>query len=1148
MSSFYHDLLFGRRLSRLKAGVLFARLLIAAAVFIASQPSRAQSWRADVYDIESGLPSNLVKNVYQDSEGVVWISADFGAVRYNGYNFTPISASLPSAFVKQIVESASGELFVVSDGGISQVTDPYGAQPGAKIWLPAAPRPEDGALVYPKRMYETRSGDVWIAERESVTRVHQGRMKRYPMPEEHRTESYDRSFFFFEDQWDRVWIVSQRGGTFLYDEDADELTLFEHQYSSPDLRINDFIVDDDGDVYTASNFGVYHVTVGPEPSFRVTPVTTLPDISCLAQDEHGGLYLGTWNKGAFYLKEPREDEAPIPIGAVTFKSINHITLTREGAIWIASNEGLAVLSPHRFDSIKQDFFNAYIASVAPLPGGGCLSTDGFSVVETIVNHDETSVTPRSSLNNQIVTSVYADENASYMGFQNGFILAATNGIERRIDLPDIANRVVFFMNGGPGGLWVCQDGLIGAFRVSPDDEVDYYGNDKGLPVRINVIRTSPDGSLYAAGGDRDEFLFLYDESADRFNSISKPVSVNPDFSVNDITFDGEGAVWLATSDGLIWFRNGEFRRVTDPASTTDSLMTAISSDENGLWIGAIRGLLRYAEGEFYRFSRRDGLSGVTITPRGLIRDSQGRLFIATSNGLSFTRELQFAMLRTPTPRQFEIRLDEKIRPASILNQSLPYHSFLEIVFGSLIFPSEDVVYQYRVNDEPWSSPSSAHTLRLPNLTEGQHHIAIRAQKSGYLWSQLDEIVIHAGAPWYKQPWALLLFFTGCVGLAAGAVAFATVSSKHKRSKMALIESEHRFQHLVQSTGGVILYISPDKRIREFNPAAEALFGLKRDGLVGAPLSHAFKSSDNYWRFHGEIERYLRGESDGAFESPIFDVEHQQRILLWNLNLLKNPLNEPLGVIALGQDITDMIRIQTELEYAKLSAEEASRAKSEFLANISHELRTPLNSVIGYSQLLIKKTAAQLNEREILFLQKISSNGIHLLSLINEILDLSKIEAGRMEVDRVPVEIDRLLRETTDSLEIQARAKGLYLHVETPKCGPIETDPAKLKQILINLIGNAIKFTSRGGVTVRLVRGDDDSAPRRIEVIDTGIGIAADKINVIFNAFQQAEGRISRKYGGAGLGLSISKRLCELLGFTLTVNSQLNHGSTFSIDL
>jgi CheY-like chemotaxis protein len=215
--------------------------------------------------------------------------------------------------------------------------------------------------------------------------------------------------------------------------------------------------------------------------------------------------------------------------------------------------------------------------------------------------------------------------------------------------------------------------------------------------------------------------------------------------------------------------------------------------------------------------------------------------------------------------------------------------------------------------------------------------------------------------------------------------------------------------------------------------------------------------------------------------------------------------------------------------------------------MSHELRTPLNSVIGFANVLMKNPKGLLGDRELGFLDRILSNGRHLLGLINEVLDLAKIESGRSELQVRPVDVGSLVRETVAQLEGQVRDREVLLQAEVPDgIRPVDADEGKLRQVIINLVGNALKFTERGSVVVRI--DAEDGVPRAVAVQDTGIGIAPDRLQAIFEAFQQADSSTTRRFGGTGLGLTISRSICQLMGYDLTVKSRLGEGSTFTIHL
>jgi PAS domain S-box-containing protein len=370
----------------------------------------------------------------------------------------------------------------------------------------------------------------------------------------------------------------------------------------------------------------------------------------------------------------------------------------------------------------------------------------------------------------------------------------------------------------------------------------------------------------------------------------------------------------------------------------------------------------------------------------------------------------------------------------------------------------------------------------------------------------------------------------------------------KRAETELRESEARLRAIVRSLKEGLIILDLQDRIQFVNERTLELTGLTEQALIGRTAAELFALTDHRDEPPERMARRERGITD-RYEVRLPAPQGAERWVEITGGPLANADGEIVGALGTLIDISERRRYEAALLRARDAAEAASRAKSDFLSRMSHELRTPLNSVIGFARVLQRNGAARFETQDLQYLDRIQANGEHLLKLVNDVLDVAKIEAGRVSVDIGPVQVDVLVREVVEQLEGQPRAAGVALRAEVPAAAvSMETDARLLRQVLINLVGNAIRFTHEGYVLVRLVTEPRTRRALRIEVVDTGIGIPADRQRAIFEPFEQADSTTTRAYGGTGLGLSIARSLCDALGFELTVDSTPGEGSTFRIGL
>lgn len=392
--------------------------------------------------------------------------------------------------------------------------------------------------------------------------------------------------------------------------------------------------------------------------------------------------------------------------------------------------------------------------------------------------------------------------------------------------------------------------------------------------------------------------------------------------------------------------------------------------------------------------------------------------------------------------------------------------------------------------------------------------------------------------------ASVLFALACLGLATLSMRLRFVAKRlrtlaaHNEALIdrnwELKEAEERARSLFESQGDLIVLRDHQGRITFANDAYCALAGQARSAMVGTRFDFDVLEQ-------GDSARETNGTRihDQKIATPV-----GARWIAWREGFVRHDAGQPAELQSVGRDVTDRTETERALSGARDQADAANRAKSRFLAMASHEIRTPLNGIIGMGGLLLDTT---LTPEQTTYARAVKTSGEALMALIEELLDYSKIEAGKLDLDQRPFALSTLIEEVTELLAPRAQAKNLEIASYVDERLPLEVtgDAARLRQVLLNLAGNAIKFTGSGGVALIVEPG---IWPNEISFLvrDTGIGIAPEAQSRIFREFEQADDRVARTYGGTGLGLAISERIVKRMGGRITLESEPDKGSTFEV--
>ncbi len=442
------------------------------------------------------------------------------------------------------------------------------------------------------------------------------------------------------------------------------------------------------------------------------------------------------------------------------------------------------------------------------------------------------------------------------------------------------------------------------------------------------------------------------------------------------------------------------------------------------------------------------------------------------------------------------------------------------------------------------------------------HVVVPLQVGNAEWGQAEILFRPIGGQgiwgWLESPWTSYFLMTGAIGFFVIYFFLGYVLKQLDPSNAV----PKRVRVALNTLAEGLILTDKKGRVLLANDAFSDWTGHNADKLFGADADQFSWVFDEATEQAGGIanspeQRKLPWNQAITLECPqagwlmkLRNSKGQILTLVANSSPILGPDGQYRGVLTSFEDVTELEEHKIELSNARIAADEANQAKSDFLARMSHEIRTPMNAILGYTEVLRSGFDDNAENRE-KYLATIQNSGDHLLALINDILDLSKVESGRMELEMRQCSIVDILAHTVAVLSIKAQQKGIALNYSAIDLVPesIFTDEVRLKQTLINLVGNAIKFTDRGSVEIVARMRKNEVQPKlEIHVIDSGIGMTPKQLSKIFDPFSQADTSTTRKYGGTGLGLAICKQLVEKLGGSISVASSPGKGSIFSVTI
>lgn len=1065
---------------------------------------------------DDGLAQNTVEAILQDRQGFMWFGTVNGLSRYDGYRFVTYQNnpnnpnSLGQNHIRDLFEDRDGIIWIGTEGGGMNSFDPRTETFTRYIYDPRNPDNVSGDRIF--HISQDSKNNFWfvgggvsgISKYNPTTK----KAARYVSnPNDPKSFKGSAVLDTFEDSEGNEWLAA---GILIakYDHNTDQFSYYPPpaKDGKKEDQLKVFEQDAKGNVWVGGINGLYQFDL---QSGTYTLYPEVPAVNGIAKDDKGYFWVLSSNTLKLFDPETKtvlESYQHDNYHEDTISSARKISIYRDkaGVIWMGTDgSGVDVFDP------RQSLFSYYrhnpdiASSLAAGNVNSFFTADkdelwiGVGSTLELVNLPTDQITHyplEASIKNFTgnVTAIYKD--------RTGIVWVATTGL-----------RLYEFDT---------KSGQFTAFPIKsqathptpPKSIIEFFEDDEG-----NLWFAVTQDGLYKLDPSHSSMEFYEHPTSFRPGDASPPPPNAPHPPINDLYKDRAGYIWVSTLNGFDRFdprtKAYESFRAKSNNNEPDSWIESILVDKDGIaWLATQDGLVRFdpvAKTSRY-YTQKDGLPTNYVV--GLVQDEAGNLWLSTKKGIS-----KF----DPTTEKFR-NYDVS---DGLQGNEFSEEAFVQTADGRIFFGGNNGVtafYPDRITDSTYQPPVVLTDFQLFNKPVEPGNESLLKQS---IWSTRD---------------LTLNYDQNILSFEFAALNYAASKKTHYRYQLDGFENGW---NETDSTRRFVTYTNLPAGNYVLRVQATDSNGQWSNNSVALTLTMLPPWWETSW-FRALVALLAVGVVLGGYQWRVRTIAQRNRYL--EIEVSKKTL-------ALQSQTQELQTRGEQLRNAKEAAESANRAKSAFLASMSHELRSPLNVILGFTQVVHRDNTLTSDVRENLGI--VLRSGEHLLALINQVLDLSKIEAGHMTLNEVDFDLYRLLSDLEDMFVLKADEKRLQLLFEYSSDVPryIHSDQVKLRQILINLISNALKFTKSGGVTLRIRqvinKADIHSSTKQLEfeVEDTGAGIAADEVSQLFEAFAQAEsGRQNQE--GTGLGLAISRRFIRLMGGDISVKSILGHGSTFTFQI
>ena len=735
-----------------------------------------QEYYIKQYRVEKGLPSDIVKSSTQDALGYFWVATDEGIVKYDGIKFTGYREAMHSNFAKGFLTTRDGRLLAFSDLDLIEIKN-FGDTVHFVSQCPVSRIATDSSLSYPKLIFEDSHEDFWVSESQAVVRLQGSSLKRYHFGLSNRSPQFLRSFTFFEDKKNKLYISSVQGNVFRYNTKRDR---FEALVTSFPAGV-EFASVFDGKLIIGSSEGLFEASLLKNGGFEKPRLRAdIPSISYVSRVGKEKYFIGTRSEQHYMADLARNTFQRIP---KSINNINHVYISREKDLWISGNEGLIFMREDLFQTVNEQA-NDFIESIAEDPNTGIIY---YATGRTLYAFDPSTNKNTTLLNlpfGYFQSLIFAPEG---LWAANAFqvFLFADGKIQKEFDFSPNRMFVTNITRDSNGNIWLAIPGDPKVHMIDRSMTLHHFDVPLENEGVINVVREGANG-MYIGSAGKNTYLYFMSATDSAFRNVSVPLNFIPrrGFNVGDLMSTGN-ILWLASSEGLLKLTNGHIEKEAITGTFKDYPVSAIKqfSDDKILFSNTF-GMIFYDVGthSYDLFTESSGLLSNTITSRGIFVSKDKTVWVGTAKGLGYNVRPLTYLDKTQKPTFTQILINGK-KLTRDSDNSFAYGTFLSIQVSSITFPENEIRFEYRLlPDTTWQSVAGSE-LQLSRTAVGEHVLEVRSKKNGpYTWSDANQLRFRITRPYWQRVWFYLVCAFG-----AGALVTLTFFMADRRNEKRTVK-------------------------------------------------------------------------------------------------------------------------------------------------------------------------------------------------------------------------------------------------------------------------------------------------------------------------------------------------------------------------